>query len=600
MEMWKPLQQTRLEQRGFRGMRDVVLPGEGDADMPMIIHNMIPTDPVSGGPLVTRPPWQTCGTAPAAAGCQLVYNYYQLDSTNRLVMIADGVIYFWDTSLNPDDWAIYISAATLSGASITLSTTARCYAVTVGGKLVISDGVNTPFMYDGVTATITKLTACPVIYGQPTVYYAKLVAIKNTERSTFVWSEENDPTIGYESGGYNNAWELGQTGSEPLTAILGTNTALYYWRPHSIGAIRGAVTTDFVNDGTHDGVSATVGTMTPQVCLVDTTIYWADTFGRPWYLTTGGDIQPLYPQMGRKFDNSNIATYLYSSSSPGGNAYGDGADIRPAFTTLPNIQIAYYPDLDLVMFGYPGQMFASQGDSGSRFSSSYPVMFACFHHATKSLQAYWTYPGNTTGASSSILSYFACVTKPVSEEISPFMFVRTSVPSSARTTMKMTRFATYALDDDPILGYPIAPPQYVIGPSQGRSDDVTVAFERLDVSVGARPMSTAPTGGRTYEGQLGVALQTSNRQVSSELSSALYSGDAALFPAGGTDQVQTAGNIRFTQNSFGLAEEGRWAKVLIRIVNSVDEGSAFATFLEGWTLTAMARARTPANNIAPP
>ena len=592
MEMWKPLQPTRLEQRGFRGMRDVLIPGDAQADMPMVIHNMIPLDPEHGGPLATRPPWQKLGTVAVGAACQLAYNYRTLAGANRFIIIIDGAIYYWNVSA----WAVYITAGQLSGASVTLSTTnSRIFATTIGGKLVISDGTNTPFMYDDTT--VTKLTACPVLYGQPTVYYAKLVGIKAADRSTFVWSEENDPTIGYESGGFNNAWQLGQTSSAPLQLMVGTNQGLYYWRPYSMGVIRGAVTTDFVNDGVHDGVSSSVGTSTASYELVDETLYWVSTDGRPYCLTIGGDITPLWGQMARKFDHTRLGDAVYSAS---GNSYGDGYQLDVELVKVGAIRVAYHPGLDLVVFGYPlSTGWSSQGDSGTRYGSGSRIAYlVCFSHRLKSLQAYWTFPrGDLDGA-----SCFATATRTISgpqTEVGLFLY---SHGSTTNFAYFMSSQYTYNLDDDipPGSQVPKAPPQFVIGPPQGMSDDVTVAFDRLDVSVGARPMTTAPSSGTPYQAQIGAALHTSNHQVSDELSSPIYSGDAALFPAGGTDQVQTAGNIRITQNSFGFAEEGRWARALLRIVPSVDRGGAYVTLLRGWTLTAMARTRAPATNIAPP
>ena len=617
MEPWKPLTAVRLEQKGFRGMRDVLHPAPGEEDMPMMITNMLPLDPVGGGDLVTRPPWRTMGTAPhpVNGACQLAYNYLRLDGVNKLILIVDGAIYFWDTSLNPDDWAVYISAATLSGASITLSTTARCFAVTIGGKLVISDGTNTPFMYDGVTSTITKLTACPVLYGQPTVYYAKLFGIKSTERSTFVWSEENDPTIGYEAGGYNNAWELGQTGSEPLNALLGTNQGLFYWRAHSTGIIRGAVTTDFVNDGTHDGVSGTVGTITPTVLLVDSTIYWVDALGRPYRIAIGGDIEPLYQQMGRKFDRTGTqyAVGWKPSSNATGHSYGDSWSFLTEIPFVSSIQLGYDKSLDLVMIAYPTVYgYANQADTGTLWlgysgfgaTSSFQFM-ACFSHSAKSLQSYWTFPANG-GTSASRPRYFACLSDPLTGRPFPFVYTYYDVTGSPLwATLRMggdtQSLVLYALnvDDDPVVGYPVSPPQFVIGPPQGRTDDIMLAFDRLDVTVGARIATTNPTGGRTYEGQLGVSLQTSYNQNRSELTAALYSGDAAIFPAEAASP-NAYREIRFVQNSFGLAEEGLWGRVLLRLDNSVNQGGAFVSFISGWTLTAMARTRAPASNIAPP
>lgn len=594
-----PPQEVHFRQQGFRGMRDVIHPAEGESDMPMVVHNMISTDPVGGGDLVTRPPWQKLGTAPDGASCQLAYNYDRLDGVSDTLIVVSGAIYVWV----PNVWSVYISAAQLAAAGIVLSTTnSRIFAVTLGGKLVISDGTNTPFMYDGVTATLTKLVNCPVLSGQPTVYYAKLFGIKSTDRSTFVWSEENDATIGYEAGGFNNAWTLGQTGSSPLTRLMGTNQGLYYWRKYSTGIIRGAVTTDFVNDGVHDGVSGSVGTTTQSMALVDNTIYWFSATGRPYCLEIGGDIVSLGGQLARKFGHANVDDAVYSSS---GRSYGDGYKFDVRSTSIGNGFVAHYQYLGLVVFGYPLLAgFSGQGDSGARTDSSGRVEYlVCFHHRTKSLQAYWTFPVE----SGSYGSYFATMTfhvqgGPSDTEQGLFVFSHGAGISTGNFAYFMSSRYTYNLDDNLVAGaqFPTSPPQYVIGPPQGQSDEVTVAFDRLDVTVGARVKTTAPAGGRTYEAQLGAALQTSNRQVSDELSAPLYSGDAALFPGGGTGQVDSLGNIRFLRSSFGLAEEGLWARVLLRLDNSVNQGGAFVSFISGWVLTARPRTRIPATNITPP
>jgi len=128
-----------------------------------------------------------------------------------------------------------------------VSTSARIYSCVLADQIIFSDGVNTPFMWSG--AAFTVLANCPVLYGQPRIHYAKLFGIKAVKRNTIVWSEENDPTIGYEAGIYNNGWELVQTRAEGLHALFATNEALYYFRERTIGAIRGEVTPDFRSDG---------------------------------------------------------------------------------------------------------------------------------------------------------------------------------------------------------------------------------------------------------------------------------------------------------------------------------------------------------------
>lgn len=592
MEPWKPLQSVRLEQKGFRGMRDVIDTNDGEAsDLPLILHNCLSADPVKGGALVTRPPFQAMGGNVTATRVNLIYNYDRLDGTRDLLMVTSGAIYRFSGGA----WVVYLSYATLSAAGIVPSVAGPWFAVTINGKLVVSDGVNTPWMYDGVTATLTLLSNCPVLYGQPTVYYAKLFGIKNTERSTLVWSEENDPTIGYEAGGYNNAWTLGQTSSEPITAILGTNESLFYWRAHSMGAIRGAVTPDFVNDGVHDGVSATVGTASYRVLQVDRTIYWSDAFGRPHYLSIGGDIQELYSQMQRKLDQQGLSNYIANST---GSTYGDGWVLNltgAAGLCWP----VYDPVLRVVGFVYgvtSGFLGAAATDNAAAATSSNGkfAYIVCFSHDTHILQSYWSFPCESGGGS----TYVATIRR--SDTFDEGIAIASAV-SNVQTILFGSHKATYCLDYDVSAAAQATIPQFVIGPREAHADDIQLAFDRLDVSVNARPKTAAVGDGRTYEGQLGVALQTSNLQVSSELSTAIISGDAGLYPAGGTDQVQTAGVVRETQNSFGVAEEGRWARVLLRLVDAAPKyNSAYPLAIVSWTLTAMARTRAPASNIAPP
>lgn len=266
----------------------------------------------AGGPGVyrTRPGRYRVNSSSIGAGGgsvvgQLVYQFTKLDGTQYTVVIVDGKFYTlnWSTGVYTE----VVTGANFATASITLSTTARCYAVTLNDKMIVSDGVNKPWTWDGTSGAggLTSLTNAQVMYGQPTVYYAKLFGIKNTERSTIIWSNENDPTTGYESG-YNNAWRLSQTGSDPLFAIRGTNDALFYWRQRSVGAIRGAVDTTFATTGVLDAVSTLVGTRSPAgVCVYNDKIYFPDEYGRPCAFAIGGQVESLWEQISLAFPTSS-------------------------------------------------------------------------------------------------------------------------------------------------------------------------------------------------------------------------------------------------------------------------------------------------------
>lgn len=220
------------------------------------------------------------GTTSLLKRTQLIHQFTKRDGTEISIVIVEGRIYVYDWDANT--WSEPVTTANLTTASITLSTTARCYAATFSDVVVISDGVNTPFSWDGTVGAggLTELTNAPVFYGPIVVYYAKLFGIKNTARGTFVWSEEGLPNTGYEAGGYNNAWDFVQTSAEGLVALAATNEALYVFRQNSCSAVIGSVTTDFQTTGTRDALDPTIGTNSPaSVIVIGNAVWFVDQYG---------------------------------------------------------------------------------------------------------------------------------------------------------------------------------------------------------------------------------------------------------------------------------------------------------------------------------
>lgn len=293
----RPKQRFRPRAGPFVGMRDSLDPTSSRPNLATLLQNCYPLDPQFGGAVVGRPGFEQIGTQMGASGVrtgQLVYQFTELNGTEHTVLIVGGQFYTYDWAT--DTITETISAANFTSASITLSTTARCYAVTFADQMIVTDGVNTPWAWDGTSgAGLTKLTNAPVAFGAPAVYYAKLFFVKNTERSTLVWSEENQPNTGYEAGNYNNAWTLGQTDQEPLYRLIGTNEALYAFRARSITAISGAVTPDFSTTGTRDGVSEVVGTTAPaSVFHHRGLIFFTDADRRPHVIVPGLGASPIW------------------------------------------------------------------------------------------------------------------------------------------------------------------------------------------------------------------------------------------------------------------------------------------------------------------
>lgn len=284
-----PRRQIAPAQISYTGMRDSYDPTTANPRKAKLLQNVYPQDASIGGGTVGRPGFQRSGNQLGSIGArtgQRRIQYTKRDGTEWTLDVVGGLIYRWN-------WATRAHTA-IPLVGVALSTTARVYYVLFNDAVIISDGVNVPFMLSesGGVWTFTSLTNAPVAYGKPVVYAAKLFFIKAAERTTIVWSEENQPNVGYEAGGYNNAWALIQTEQEGLYALLATEGTLYYFRARSIGAISGAVTPAFATSATTEGVSQTLGTTSPgSVILAASYVWFLDADGHPQRFAVGGTVQ---------------------------------------------------------------------------------------------------------------------------------------------------------------------------------------------------------------------------------------------------------------------------------------------------------------------
>lgn len=314
----------------FVGMNDSPEIPSADPRFAKYIQNCYPVP--GGGGLTGRPGFAVVAGSSAGSRGQGAIDFVKKSGTRYTVVIYSGEIYTvdWSTGSNGTLNKV-VTSANLSTASVTLSTTARVGMCVFNDKLIISDGVNKPCQWDGTSGAggISELSNCPVLYGVPTVYYAKLFGIKNSDRSTFVWSEENDSTLGYDTAPYNNAWEFVQNDAEPLTRLLGSNEALYVFRESSVATVSGAVDSEFTTTGTRAGVSEEVGTTAPwSVIYSRSTVFFLDRAGKPHMIRAGGEAIPIW----QNFRETIRTTVLPSNL---GNAVT--VDFQPA---------------NLVLFGY--------------------------------------------------------------------------------------------------------------------------------------------------------------------------------------------------------------------------------------------------------
>ena len=276
-----------VEQGPYTEMFDALDPAVAQPGRAALLQNVYPLDAEEGEGLVGRPGFAASDTAGQTGLGQGVHQFTKLDGTETRCYVFAGSLYTWSTTQTATDLTV-----------LGLSATARVSMVTFANTLILSDGLMSPIQWDG-KSTFTVLTNCPPLYGQPTVYSAKLFGIKASDRATFVWSEENNPAIGYQatvSGfTYANAWTIAQTDANPLVALRGTNAALYYWRERSTGAVFGKVNSTFVTTATHDALSTTVGTKSAWgIAAHGEGFLFPDADGRPHRLVPRGGVVPVW------------------------------------------------------------------------------------------------------------------------------------------------------------------------------------------------------------------------------------------------------------------------------------------------------------------
>jgi hypothetical protein len=294
---------------------------------------------------------------------QLMYQFITTRSTaeavSQTIAIVSGELYVYNWSTKA--WTKKLATADFTSAGITFAVASnyQIFAATYNGYLILHDSVHVPFQWDGTpNGGLTNLANAPIAFGRPTVYYAKLFFILNSDQTTIRWSEENDATTGYVAGGFNNTWTLTQTISEPLTNIIGTNEGLYYFRQSGIGVIRGSVTPDFTTTGVHDAVSHEVGAGGFRAATYYNGYIWfSDIQQRPWRFPLGGELEPIWKAFSRMFTEVEGS----SVSSPTTTLYwanpfniGEFQGLAPAVGNAFHNSFAPWRNQDFMLYNYYG------------------------------------------------------------------------------------------------------------------------------------------------------------------------------------------------------------------------------------------------------
>ena len=510
-------------------------------------HHLTNLIPEPGGGARTRPGYRDTaatysGTWGTNARTQALAQFTTSGGTTYTIAVVAGVVYTlaFDGDVTSGTWTERVTQAQLSGASVTFSTTAkRTWWAVLNDQIVFTDGVNTPWMWDGTSGGgITDLTSCPVLYGRPVIHYGKVVGIKNTERSTIVWSEENDPATGYETGGYNNAWTLSQTATDPLYSLLATNRGLYYFRDLGIGLITGAVTPDFQNAGVRDEISTSVGTRSTAGTLEhDGKIWFVSSIGQPWAIA-GGQLVPIWKDMALSVAEEAVwkAADYPSAYVTSGNQ-GDNTGWIGAFIESPaSVQVEFNPVTGDVVFG----AFGADHDF---------LLTPMYNFDPQSGRLRWV----TQFFSTSAMHYFgpmATVKLTDGTKHYPTLMLAGRHTTTLSRVLWMSREAQYdEFDYDTTYDHPKA--WVITGRVPPDQEEVDLAFDELAMRVGANAAATDDV-------DIFAQLYTSNRPTAAT---------ASTIQSTNPDVVGTTTGSReqLRHIVFGFNQHGRWAAAYVLI-----------------------------------
>ena len=296
----RPSAPVQLTTGPWRGVRTTTDPGDDTTDLLYDATNVLLPDTAGRSGAYARPGFTLLtSTALASGGTfrgQGAWKFVDLDGTVTNFCVIKGVLYRYDSVSG-----VFTDVSPV-GITISAAATSRVYGVQFGNELVVTDGVNRPWLMTArsstpVTGTVIQFNAANdtwSAFGKPTVYGGSIFFILNllagvSYRSTIAWSLPADAATGYDQTNYDFTWTIFATGVAAITAIQGTNTALYYGTANTIGEIVGPVGPNLQSTATSAAIAVNVGMAIPAtVELFGQTIFFCDYRGRPWMLPVGG------------------------------------------------------------------------------------------------------------------------------------------------------------------------------------------------------------------------------------------------------------------------------------------------------------------------
>lgn len=247
---------------------------------------------------------------------QGVFHHTSLSNVTTNFVVMDGTLFRVTGNLGT------YTDVSPAGITIDAGITTRVYGTSFGDQLIITDGVNRPWLASSLSATPIVGTYIDfdgagtawTAFGRGEVYGGSFFFILGSvggvgARTDIAWSVPADAATGWQQPDYDFRWTLLQTAPDPLYALAGTNTQLYYWRRSSIGSISGTPGPDLQGSKTDDAISRNVGTISPQsVQQFGNIISFSDAQGRPYRIQQGAsEPEPIWLQMRQVVSESTLA-----------------------------------------------------------------------------------------------------------------------------------------------------------------------------------------------------------------------------------------------------------------------------------------------------
>ena len=317
---------TPLTTGPWTGVRDTTDPFDDDPGMLQQAQNMYLPDSQGGSGMYQRPGFTVNTSSTMITKGRGIYSHIDLTGTVYNFVVCDGFLYRVSSDFQTETDVTPV----ISGSDPINTTGTRVYFTSFAGQLIFSDGVHPPLILSNLSST--PVTAVKIdfdgtgtawaAYGQPVVYGGSLFFVLDNvggtpARTDIAWSLPADPAHGYQQTDYDYRWTLEQTSSAPIYALCATNTALFYFRSNSIGAITGTPGPDLAGASTHDAISQNLGTLqSATIQQSGLNIFFCDLYGRPWMIGTsamqayqGAGPTPIWLNMRAVVDRLHGASY---------------------------------------------------------------------------------------------------------------------------------------------------------------------------------------------------------------------------------------------------------------------------------------------------